>query len=173
MSNACLNETVCSASHFDALARRLRQPLMTFFLRRAASPADAEEMVQEVFVRLLRRDNLFALQNLDGYVFETAANLMRDKVRRDTARASDRHDDVSVLDIATEAPSAEDSVAARQRLDRMMSALDTLSPRAQAVVLLRRFEDMSYAQISQRLGISVSAVEKHMIRAMEVLRLVD
>lgn len=173
MSDACAVMTAHPVGHFDALVRRLRKPLMSFFLRRTGSPADAEEMVQELFMRLLRRADLFALENLDGYVFETAANLMRDKVRRDTARSTDRHDDVSELDLATDEPSAEDNVASRQRLNRLLAALDTLPPRAQAVVMLRRFEDMSYAQIAKRLGISVSAVEKHMVRAMDALKLVD
>jgi RNA polymerase sigma-70 factor (ECF subfamily) len=52
----------------------------------------------------------------------------------------------------------------------MLAALDALPPRARAVVILRRFENLTYPQIAQRLGISVSAVEKHMGRAMSALR---
>lgn len=172
---------ICSAAEypagasegFDGLSRRLRAPLLKFFVRRTGSMTDAEELVQELFLRLLGRKDLFSLHNLDGYVFETAANLMRDKVRRDTARSTDRHDDVSALDLAADLPSAEQSLESRQRLNRLLAALDTLPPRAQTIVMLRRFEDMSYAQIAKRLGISVSAVEKHMVRAMDALKLVD
>ncbi|BEV11869.1 sigma-70 family RNA polymerase sigma factor [Asticcacaulis sp. DW145] len=173
MSNSCPATTNPTVAHFDALVRRLRNPLMRFFTRRTGSSADAEELVQELFVRLLRRQDLLALENVDGYVFETAANLIRDKARRDIVRASDRHDDVTGLSLATDAPSAEDSLVSRQRLARLIKALDTLPPRAQAIVMLRRFEEMSYAEIGKKLGISVSAVEKHMVRAMDALKLID
>ncbi|WKL57614.1 sigma-70 family RNA polymerase sigma factor [Asticcacaulis sp. ZE23SCel15] len=173
MADTCAMTMAYRGGSFDALSRRLRTPLMQFFMRRTGSQADAEELVQELFLRLLRRKDLFSLQNLDGYVFETASNLIRDKVRRDTARSKDRHDDVSDLDIATDAPSAEQSLEARQRLNRMLAALDTLPARAQTIVILRRFEDMSYAQIAKRLGISISAVEKHMVRAMDALKQID
>lgn len=53
----------------------------------------------------------------------------------------------------------------------MLAALDALPPRARTVVILRRFENLTYPQIARRMGISVSAVEKHMVRAMAALRL--
>lgn len=53
----------------------------------------------------------------------------------------------------------------------MLKALNALPPRARQVVILRRFENLTYLQIAARLGISVSAVEKHMARAMAALRL--
>lgn len=157
-------------AEFDALSRRMRPALTRYFLRRTASIADAEELVQELFLRLLRRADLFALENLDGYVFEAAANLARDKVRRNQARGAGLHVDIADVDTATDAPSAERVVDGRKRLDRTLVALDNLPPRARTIVILRRFEGLTYNQIAEHLGISVSAVEKHMVRSMSALR---
>ncbi|WP_253189140.1 RNA polymerase sigma factor [Brevundimonas sp. LM2] len=154
---------------FDALSRRLRPALMRYFQRRTESAADAEELVQELFLRLLRRADLFALQNLDGYVFEAAANLARDRARRQQARGG-RHIDIDDIEPAADEPSPERVVDGRKRLDLMLSALDRLPPRARTIVILRRFESLTYGQIADRLGISVSAVEKHMVRSMSALR---
>jgi RNA polymerase sigma-70 factor (ECF subfamily) len=154
---------------FDTLSRRLRPALMRYFQRRTASVSDAEELVQELFLRLLRRADLFALENLDGYVFEAAANLARDRVRRQKARGG-RHIDIADIEAATDEPSPEQVVDARKRLDLMLLALDGLPPRARTIVILRRFENLTYRQIAERLDISVSAVEKHMVRSMSALR---
>jgi RNA polymerase sigma factor (sigma-70 family) len=154
---------------FDTLSRRLRPALMRHFQRRTASVSDAEELVQELFLRLLRRADLFALENLDGYVFEAAANLARDRVRRQQARGG-CHIDIADIEAATDDPSPEQVVDARKRLDLMLVALDGLPPRARTIVILRRFENLTYRQIAERLDISVSAVEKHMVRSMSALR---
>ena len=131
--------------------------------------SDAEELVQELFLRLLRRADLFALKNLDGYVFEAAANLARDRVRRQQARGG-RHLDIDDIEAATDEPSPEQVVDGRKRLNLMLAALDGLPSRARTIIILRRFENLTYGQIAARLGISVSAVEKHMVRSMSALR---
>lgn len=156
---------------FAALSRRLRPPLIRFFMRRTTSRSDAEELVQDLFLRLLRRADLLTLDNVDGYVFEAAANIARDKGRYDQARGGGRHVDIATVTAGSDEPSAERVVEGRQRLTRTLAVLDTLSPRARTIVMLRRFENLTYVEIGERLGISVSAVEKHMVRAMSALRL--
>jgi len=155
---------------FAALSKRLRTPLTRFFMRRTASRSDAEELVQDLFVRLLRRADLLTLDNVDGYVFEAAANIARDRGRYNQARGGGRHVDIATVAPGSDEPSAERVVDSRQRLARTLAVLDALPPRARTIVLLRRFENLTLVQISERLGISVSAVEKHMVRAMSALR---
>lgn len=110
------------------------------------------------------------LESVDGYVFEAAANLLRDKVKLERTRPMLSPVDLDRIDLAADLPDAEDVVGGRQSLQRINLALKALSPRARTIVILRRFEDMSHAQIAARLNISVSAVEKHLARAMAVLR---
>lgn len=162
---------IADTDDFSALVRRLRLPLLRFFSRRTGSSTDAEEMVQDLFVRLLRRADLLTLDNVDGYVFEAAANVARDRGRYELSRGGGQHVDIETLSTESEEPGAERVVAGRQGLKRMLAALNALPPRARTIVILRRFENLTYFQIADRLGISVSAVEKHMVRSMSALRL--
>ncbi|WP_454715490.1 RNA polymerase sigma factor [Caulobacter segnis] len=166
----CEPGNTVGAERFEALTRRLRLPLLRYFARRTGSQPDSEELVQDLFLRLLRRPGLMALESVDGYVFEAAANLLRDKVKRERTRPRLSPVELDRIDLADDLPDAEDVVDGRQNLERIQRALKSLSPRARTIVILRRFEDMSHAQIAARLNISVSAVEKHLVRSMAVLR---
>lgn len=157
-------------SGFDGLCKRLRPSLVRFFARRVGSAAVAEELVQELFLRLLRRADLFELQNLDGYVFEAAANLARDRARREAARRSGQHVDVADLQLASEEPSPEQVVDDRRRLERLMAAMRRLPRRTRTVLVLSRFEGLTHAQIAARLGVTVSAVEKQVAKALLLLQ---
>src|SRR5258706_7059828 len=75
----------------DELAARYRLPLRRFFERRLRNSPDPDDLVQEVFVRLVRRGNMGAIQHLDGYVFQVAANVLRDHARRWSIRAEEAH----------------------------------------------------------------------------------
>lgn len=155
---------------FDELARRLRTPLLRYFIRKVGSEAVAEEMTQELFLRLLRRADLFELANVDGYVFEAAANLARDRARRDAARGGGLHVTLDAVDVRSEDPSAERVVEGRRRLEALMAAVEQLPPRTRTVLIMSRFEGMTYGQIARRLRISISAVEKHIMLALERLQ---
>jgi DNA-directed RNA polymerase specialized sigma24 family protein len=65
----------------DELDQRLRRPLVNNFEKRIWENSDVDDLVQEVFIRLSRRDTLNEIDFLEAYVFETAANVMRDRIR--------------------------------------------------------------------------------------------
>lgn len=153
---------------FDAMARRMRPALLRFFGRRTGSGAVAEELTQDLFLRLLRRPDLFELDNVEGYVFEAASNLARDRARREAVRGG-VHVEMEVEGLSLDAPDPEQVVDGRRRLEAVLAAVEALPPRARDVLVLRRFEGLSYAQIAARLGISVSAVEKRMAKALAAL----
>lgn len=156
-------------ARFDALVVRYRRPLLSFFQRRAAAPEDAEDLAQEVFMRLSRRFATLHWSNPDGLVFAIAANALTDHRRRERARHRDQHVEVDPA-IQDDEPSAEAAVSSRQSLSALVTALDRLSPRVREVFVLCRFENLTQAQAAERLGVSVSAVEKHMMTAMARLR---
>lgn len=157
------------APRFDALVSRYRRPLLSFFQRRAASLEDAEDLTQEVFMRLSRRFSRLHWGNPDGLVFTVAANALIDHERHERSRRRDRHVEVDP-GLPTDEPSAEATLSGRQRLQTLVAALDTLHPNIKAVFVLCRFENLSQAEAAARMGLSVSAVEKHMMTAMARLR---
>jgi RNA polymerase sigma factor (sigma-70 family) len=60
----------------------------------------------------------------------------------------------------------EEALASRQNIDAYLAAIEALPPRCREAFVLHVFEEMSHAQVAQHMGISVSMVEKHMVRAM-------
>jgi RNA polymerase sigma-70 factor (ECF subfamily) len=165
----------CSAPAEQAPAgiERFRPSLLRFFERRV-DRSEAEDLVQDVFVRLSRRGDLDRIEKLGGYVFETAANVLRDRGRRRRVREADRHELFDGNRHGGEDFAADRVVEGQERLRRAGAALLELPERTRNVFVLRRMEGLRYQDVAVRLGISVSAVEKHMARAVaHLMRLRD
>ncbi len=143
----------------------LRNPLMRYFARSVRDPSEVEDLVQEVFARVLRRGTLESYDRFSGYVFQAANNVLKDRHRRRSARRQDLHVEFEPDIHASRVPSPEDELLAREALAATSVALSQLPEMVQAVFVLRRLEGMSFAEITARLGISLSTAEKHMVRA--------
>ena len=145
-----------------------RRPLEQFFERRLGRRAEVEDLVQEVFERLLRQKNLDSLERLDGYVFTVAANLLRDRARKSTAQPTQYVALDKIADLSEEI-TPERVLMGKDAMNRFLAAIAELPERTRTILMLRRFEGLEFKAIAQQLGISVSAVEKHMLRAMDDL----
>lgn len=148
-----------------ALSRDFRLPLRRYFTRRRLSGADAEDAVQEVFVRLSRRQGLADMENVAGYLFETAASVLIDHQRRPRQKRALSHEsyDEAVHAIAVLGP--DRVLEGRESLKRVLVGLLELPERTRQAFILARLEGMRHAEIGRRLGVSVSAVEKHIVKA--------
>ncbi len=121
--------------------------------------------MQEVFLRLSNRGGLDDIANLRGYAFQVAANVLSDRQHRRTVRQMDDHVELDP-DHAGDPEIAPDRIlAARMELQAAIAALNQLPERTRTIFVLRRLEGMRYLDIAARLGLSVSAIEKHMVRA--------
>ena len=150
----------------DAVA--FRSALMRFFRRKLRDVNDVEDLVQEVFLRVATRQG-DEIENLGGYVFQTAASVLADRHRRRTVRHADDQ-----VPFDSERHSGTDFDAGRvmenrEALRAVAAALLILPERTRAIFVLRRLEGQSYKDIAVQFGISVSAVEKHMVRAVQHL----
>lgn len=140
------------------------------FLRRGMSEHTASDMVQETFIRLLRvpKDEI---RNLRAYLYRTADSVAIDKYRADfRARKVMMPDAISEELIADPQPSIEAEIIAREELAALNSAILELPPRCREVLILHKFEGLTYAKISLRLGISRNTVMVHMVKALGSLR---
>ena len=126
-------------------------------------------------MRLLQRGNIAQLDDVRAYLFETAANVLRDRGRRRATRRSDRHDEFDPVLHAEKGFSAERVIIGEEALTKASRALLELPERARTIFILRRLEGLRYQDIAQRLGVSVSLVEKEMSRSIAYLaqRMVD
>ena len=151
------------------LSVRYGQAVRRFFSRRLRDGADVEDLTQEVFARLLKRAELGEIANIEGYLFHTAANLLRERARKAARRPGDCFDGAEI-DGAVEEFSPERILLGREAYARMVEALQELPERTRTIFVLNRFEELSAAEIARRLGVSVSTVEKDMMRAIAHLK---
>lgn len=151
---------------FDALHRNYRAPLLRYFGRRAPDAAVAEDLTQQVFERLVRRGEIESIDHLGGYVFQTARSVFADYLRNRSSRHGDAHESFDEALHGDVDFSPEHVLMKRERLARVIELLQVLPERTRVIFVLRRLEGVKYRDIAAQLGISVSAVEKHMERAV-------
>lgn len=153
----------------DSLHRAYRGPLLRFFSGRISDGAVAEDMVQQVFERLIQRGGLESIENAKGYVFRVAQSVIIDHLRKTGSRRSHAHEEFDESIHGGVDFSPEHVLVKRERLARAMQILQALPERTRIIFVLRRLEGEKYQDIAARFGISVSAVEKHMERAVAQL----
>jgi len=156
----------------DALERQFRHarsPLVAWFRRRVGDSVEAEDLCQECFLRIRNRGVAGQIENVDGYLYQTARSVLADRRRRRAARDADAHSPFDPERDASREPDPLRHLLAREELARVSGLLDGMPERTRSAFVLCRFEGQRYTEIAARLGISVSAVQKHMLRAIEIL----
>ncbi len=144
--------------------RRLFGKLRGVLRRRGRTRDEADELIQEAFLRLQVYSRGHQVQQAEAFLVRTALNLSVDRHRRAHA---DRMvaNALETLPLADPGPSPDEVCNTQQRLQHLRAGLDSLSPRAREVFLMHRLDGYSHAQIAAQLGITLSMVEKHMARA--------
>jgi RNA polymerase sigma-70 factor (ECF subfamily) len=156
----------------DAVARQfrdLRGKLLAWIRRRVPDPAEAEDLLQESFLRISQRDQGTDVTHLEGYLYRTAESVLADRRRRRRVRHADAHVALEPDRHRTDDADALRTLIAKERLRKVAAALQTLPDRTRAIFVLRRIEGLRYAEIAVRLNMPVRTVEKHMARAVEHL----
>lgn len=148
-----------------ALSRSHRASLQRYFERRIKNRADVDDLIQDVFLRLARRADFQSIQHLDGYLFEVAANVLQDRLRYRRSRALELHDEIKEFH-SREDFSPDRVLIGKENLGCVYRALCELPERVRMAFLLHRLEGLRHPEIAKRLGVSVSAVEKYVIRAL-------
>lgn len=155
---------------FDALYSRWQQPIYRFTYRMLRNTGAAEEVTQEVFIRVYRaRERYMPEASFRCWLFRIAANLCSNERRR----ASVRLEVASGEDLDLEASGTGDPglISAASELSSAVDrALDTLPERQRAAVLLARYEGCSMAEIGEILEISAGAAKLLLHRAREQLK---
>ncbi len=132
--------------------------------RRGRSEQDADDLVQEAFVRLACYEREQAVEKPEAFLMKTALNLSID-AHRASARQGEEVllDEVVLIDTA---PGTEDVMLSRERVARLSECLARLNDRTRAIFLAHRVEGLTYQEIGRLHGLSISGVEKHIAKAL-------
>lgn len=136
--------------------------------RWVACRATAADLCQELFIRLWRRKDV-QVEDLGQYMMRSARNLAIDHLR--SQRSRQRTESALLPEQMVGAPTPlEDGHQAGHQLQQVEAALRALPERTRQVFLLNRIHGQSYSEIAKALEISASAVEKHMMRALQACK---
>ncbi|MDQ8028051.1 MAG: RNA polymerase sigma factor [Brevundimonas sp.] len=154
----------------------MRRDIVAYLQRKGEATGDAEDVVQEAFVRFHRAGHDLTAPDARPLLFVIARNIRNDRWKA-AGRESRRHiaEDIHDLDagpraLASEERRADERLIGRQNLAAAAAVIRALPPRTREAFLLNRFENQTYRQIAQRLGVSVSMVEKHIAEALRQLK---
>lgn len=146
-----------------ALVVRYGPALRRYFLRRADA-ADVDDLVQDVFLKMQVRGATTHIENVEGYLFRTAANVLGHRRRRNSWAWGRQEDPDKTTGLANEL-SPERILLGKEALDVMMATLRELPPRCAMAFMLFRVEQLPQEVIARRMGISLRAVEALVQRA--------
>jgi RNA polymerase sigma-70 factor (ECF subfamily) len=166
-------------SAFDFLVQKYRRPLVSFMYRMARNSAAAEDLAQEVFLRVYRsRQSYEASAKFTTWLYRIATNLAvnhaRDtrKERPEVMVSLDEPDDDTgtTMDVADGRMSVEEALVRRERMVAIRSKVEALPERQKLAVIMHKYQQMDYKQIADVLKLSESATKSLLFRAYETLR---
>lgn len=154
-----------------------RAALTRFFALRTGSDAQAEDIVQDIFLKLqaMTPETVAEVRSPVAFLYRLGSNVMLDRARGQ--RRSDRRDDDWVKaggvfgagDAIADVPSAEDAAWARLKLGRVIAALRGLPANTQTAFRLHKLDGLTQAETAQAMGVSRSAIEKYVSATLKHL----
>ncbi len=164
---------------FNYLVGKYNRPMVHFLFRMVHNQAAAEELAQEVFLRVYRaRASYRAEARFTTWLYRIATNLAvnhaRDTRRERAAQTVylDQPDEETgtTPDVASGEPSAEDELLTQERVKAIRAHVDALPERQRLAVLMHKYQGMDYRQIGEVLKLSESATKSLLFRAYQTLR---
>ncbi|MGC4252321.1 MAG: sigma-70 family RNA polymerase sigma factor [Sphingobium sp.] len=146
---------------WERLRRRVR--------RFAGHDSHAEDLLQEALARLEVASATQEIANREAFVMRAARNIAVDESRKAAVRRGTGIDVLSLSHLADDCPLPDEVMIARERLALVTEAITHMPERTRNIFLMHRLDEMTYREIAAAIGISVSAVEKHIARAVMTL----
>ncbi len=165
---------------FELLLRKYRTPLVNFLYRMVRDSAVAEDLAQEVFLRVYRARKEYAPSaKFTTWMFRIATNLALNSVRDNRHRqleismdhtADVGDDEQPAMEVPDRKPSVEQQLVERTRSQLILRAVHALPEKQRAAVLLHKYQELDYDEIARILECSESALKSLLFRAYETLR---
>lgn len=150
--------------------RKFHARLRAHVGRHTRAAHDAEDLTQEVYLRLTRMSSDTAVRSPQAFAFRIATNLLRDRSRRVYTRMMRESVALENLELADGCADPSRIVESQQVLAAVAHAVADLKPSTRRAFLSHRFDAKSHREIAAEMGISTSMVEKHVSTALAALR---
>jgi RNA polymerase sigma-70 factor (ECF subfamily) len=157
----------------ECIAVEMRPALVRYFRRRSGDAAEAEDLAQDVIARTLDKTLGASAGHVRGYLFRAAANRWKDRLRSDRSRPAVAFWDDESSGLPPEQITPERVLGGEQELAQLTRALLELDDRTRNAFLLVRLENMKVGSVAQMLGISRSAVNRLLAKAIAHIRSKD
>jgi len=153
-----------------SVVSEMRPALVKYFRRKTGNPVEAEDLAQDVLLRALTHPNWRTRDQAKGYIFRTAINRWHDFLRRRRIRgatiawdeaSAERSDENTRVDNPPERV-----LIVGEELNQVVRALERMNVRTRTVLMLIKLEQMKVATVAEMLGISASAVAKHLAKGI-------
>jgi RNA polymerase sigma factor (sigma-70 family) len=146
-----------------------RPALVRFFAARLKSVGAAEDLVQELYLKLAVLDPAEEIGNPSAFLYRAAQNLMLDRHRQE--RRTNLRDGAwqETQELRAGEPAVDDALAARRRLVRVGAIVEEMPAKMREAFRLHKLEGLSHAETARSMNVSVSAVEKHISAALKLL----
>ena len=164
---------------FDYLVEKFRRPMISFMYRMTRNQAVAEELAQEVFLRVYRsRLSYAASAKFTTWLYRIATNLAVNYARdtkyerpENTVNIDEPDTETGLtMDVADRSLNAEQTILRRERLAAIRDRIEALPERQRTAVIMHKYQNMDYKQIAAVLKLSESATKSLLFRAYETLR---
>jgi RNA polymerase sigma-70 factor (ECF subfamily) len=166
-------------SAFEYLVQKYRRPMLSFMYRMAHNSAVAEDLAQEVFLRVYRsRGNYEANAKFTTWLYRIASNLAVNHARdtrhqrpENTVSLDEPDQETGLtMDLPDASLTAEEMIVKRERLAAIRERVQSLPERQRVAVIMHKYQQMDYRQIAEILKLSESAIKSLLFRAYETLR---
>lgn len=166
-------------SAFSFLVQKYRRPMVSFMYRMCQNPSSAEELAQEVFLRVYRsRESYEASAKFSTWLYRIATNLAVNYARdtrherpENTVRLDEPDQETGTTpDLADDTLSAEEQMLRAERVAMIRKRVEALPERQRLAVVMHKYQQMDYRQIAEVLKLSESATKSLLFRAYETLR---
>ena len=161
---------------FTMLLEKHRGPVVHFLYRMVQNQPVAEELAQEVFLRVYRsRETYEPTAKFTTWLFRIATHLALNQIRdrkheKNQENLDEETPDGMTRQVADRGPTVEQSMVRDARLGEVRTAIASLPDKQRAAVMMHKYEELEYTQIASALGCSESAVKSLLFRAYETLR---
>ncbi|MFA7555267.1 MAG: RNA polymerase sigma factor [Spongiibacteraceae bacterium] len=149
---------------FISIESELKQYLLRFLLCKE----DVEDVLQEAYIRASRADKKTVIRSPKSFLYKVAKNLALSEVTKKSRQIINCVDEFSKLDVVDSKSNIEEGLQEQQELDAFyQSVIEVLPPQCRRVFLMRKAFGFSHKEISRQLNISISTVEKHLIKGVK------